>query len=548
MTFLPIVARELRVASRRRSTYWMRTGAALAIMLIGTWSYLMAGQQAPHKTAVVLFAILTGGAGLYCLFSGAVAAADCLSSEKREGTLGLLFLTDLKGYDVVLGKLAAASLHSLHGVLAVVPMLAVPLLMGGVTGGEFGRMALVMLNTLFFSLALGMFVSSVSRSALKALAVTLLGVLFFTALWPLAGAGLNAYFGTKQVARGFLWPSAGFSYSLAFDKVYRASLADEFWWSLALIHGLGWFFLMLASVITPRTWQDRPPGARRVRWTEHWRLWGYGDVAERAAFRERLLDRSAYFWLAARPRWRPAYVWAVLGLIACGWGWGLAKYRRDMLNEGMYFATWACLNLLIKVWFAYEAGRQLAQDRHQGALELLLSTPLKVREVLRGQLLALTRQFLGPLIVVLGVFLLFMFSSVSEATATEDRTAYVALWAAAMIILVADLAALYWVGMWQGLTARNVLRATGASLVRILVLPFGAFCAAALALSLISLRSDLELGPKLALGLWLGLSLATDLGYGTWARYKLLSQFRLASAQRYAPEPGFWKRRLKSKV
>ena len=115
----------------------------------------MSEQRPPHQIALVLFGILTGGGVLYCLFCGVRLTADCLSEEKREGTLGLLFLTDLKGYDVVLGKLAATSLNSFYGVLAVVPMLALPLLLGGVTPGEFWRMALVALNTLFFSLARG---------------------------------------------------------------------------------------------------------------------------------------------------------------------------------------------------------------------------------------------------------------------------------------------------------------------------------------------------------------------------------------------------------
>ncbi len=129
---------------------------------------------------------------------------------------------------------------------------------------------------------------------------------------------------------------------------------------------------------------------------------------ERAEFRRRLLDRSAYFWLAARARLRPAYVWAVLGLVACGWVWGLARSGREWLDEGTYILTGLILNLVIKVWFALEAGRSLAEDRKQGALELLLSTPLTVKDILRGQLLALRRQFQWPVVLVLLVFLLFM--------------------------------------------------------------------------------------------------------------------------------------------
>src|SRR5882724_7405645 len=133
MTFLPIVARELRVAARRRSTYWTRAGAALFVIVAGTWVFLMMLREPPEIAAKVIFGVLTGSAGLYCLLRGVGATADCLSEEKREGTLGLLFLTDLKGYDVVFGKLVATSLNSFYGLLAVFPVLAIPLLLGGVT-------------------------------------------------------------------------------------------------------------------------------------------------------------------------------------------------------------------------------------------------------------------------------------------------------------------------------------------------------------------------------------------------------------------------------
>ena len=70
MIFLPIVARELRTASRRRGTYWARCGAALVVLVIGTLYFLMMQWQSPHQIALYLFSILSGGAVLYCLFSG----------------------------------------------------------------------------------------------------------------------------------------------------------------------------------------------------------------------------------------------------------------------------------------------------------------------------------------------------------------------------------------------------------------------------------------------------------------------------------------------
>ena len=66
----------------------------------------------------------------FALLSGLFLTSDCISEEKREGTLGLLFLTDLTGYDVVFGKLAATSLHVFYAMVAIFPVLAIPLLMG----------------------------------------------------------------------------------------------------------------------------------------------------------------------------------------------------------------------------------------------------------------------------------------------------------------------------------------------------------------------------------------------------------------------------------
>src|SRR5882762_9334344 len=132
MTLLPIVERELRVAARQRGTYWLRSGVALAVIGIGMFIYLTGRRATPAEVSFMMFIWLTIIAGLFCLFSGARATADCLSEEKRDGTLGLLFLTDLRGFDVVAGKLVASSLNTFYGLLAILPMLAIPLLMGGV--------------------------------------------------------------------------------------------------------------------------------------------------------------------------------------------------------------------------------------------------------------------------------------------------------------------------------------------------------------------------------------------------------------------------------
>ena len=541
MTFLPIVARELRVASRRRATYWVRSGAALALIVLGVWFFLLMRRDSPHEVALILFRIMAGASVLYCLLSGVRATADCLSEEKREGTLGLLFLTDLKGYDVVLGKLAATSINAFYGVLAVVPLLAVPLLMGGVTFGEFGRMSILTINVLFFSLSVGICISAFSRSARISSAMTFCIVFLLTALLPAAGAFAVFVLKTKRLEPLLYLPSAGFAFRMGFDAAYK-SVPRLFWTSCCVIHGLGWIFLVVSVFVAPRSWQDKPTRIQNLRWRERWKLWSYGTAEERYAFRLRLLDTCAFYWLAARARLKPAQVWALLGFLACCWMWGLARFHRDWLNVGLYFTTAFILNVILKGWVASESGRQLAEDRKRGALELLLSTPLGPRDILRGQRLALQRQFLGPLLAVLLIEVVLMIASEHDTVNQEDFAFMIKTWLAGMIMLVADCIALYWVGMWQAVISKNPNRAASASVARVLVLPWILFALFGLICSLMTFPRAHEPTENVFLGVWLALGLGADIGFGTWARYKFLSQFRVAASQQYSRPAGFWKR------
>jgi len=83
---------------------------------------------------------VAGRAGLRVLHAGG-GAADRRHDQRGtpRGTLGLLFLTDLKGHDIVFGKLAASSVNALYSLLAIVPVLGLTLLFGGVSGTQFWR-------------------------------------------------------------------------------------------------------------------------------------------------------------------------------------------------------------------------------------------------------------------------------------------------------------------------------------------------------------------------------------------------------------------------
>jgi ABC-type transport system involved in multi-copper enzyme maturation permease subunit len=117
MKALPIVERELRSAARGRAFYRWRSlivGLGLAIMALLTVSMASDGTPAEIQGRR-LFNALVALSWLYAGLAAIASTSDSISREKREGTLGLLFLTDLRGTDIILGKLAASSLNLIYG-------------------------------------------------------------------------------------------------------------------------------------------------------------------------------------------------------------------------------------------------------------------------------------------------------------------------------------------------------------------------------------------------------------------------------------------------
>jgi hypothetical protein len=540
MTFLPIVARELRAASRRRGTYLVRLAIATLAIFVGATIFLIYLGLPPPAIGQAIFIWLASLAMAYCLASGRLATVDCLSQEKREGTLGLLFLTDLKGYDVVLGKLVATSLGAFYGLIAIMPVMAVPLLLGGSGNAQFWRTALVLLVTFLFSLSVGMLASALSRDARRAAAANFALILLLTIFLPAAIAIGLAVMSSAPTPDDVFAPSPIFSLFYGFDVFYRTKLGPaHFWISLGAVVAITLLLLGLASVIVPRTWQDKSAPqvrTRRLTWRGFWRGLSYGRLAKQAPHRKRLLDVNAFYWLSARARLKPLHVWIFLGLTMIWWTWGWTDAEITWYDPLIAITLAMILNATLKSWVTIEAGQQLAEDRDGGALELLLSTPMTVRDILHGQYLALRRQFLKPLLLAIALELVFMEAEARNGGAKTLPVGMVRpLWLAAIVVLVADLIALTLTAVRTALTARNANRATIATMSRVLFLPWVLF---AIGSGIANLWAALFAnngyfpGLKTYVGLWFGVSLAVDLYFGLRSWKQLRSSFReIASRQ-----------------
>jgi len=255
-----------------------------------------------------------------------------------------------------------------------------------------------------------------------------------------------------------------------------------------------------------------------------------------------MLDVNPFYWLASRGPLKLFTPWLMLLVLACAWFGFYLKFRSDWLNEGVYITTAIIVGLTFKAWVASEATRQMAEERHGGTLELLLSTPLSIEEILRGQWLALRRQFLWPVCAVVLILFVLMQASLKPVISPEQRTTLATIWLGGIVMFLADLVTLYWVGMWDGLTTANAQKAAGNSLAKVILVPWGAMALLVVGISLHSARGGRPPEGMFMFYAWLSFGLVTNLLYTAWSRTKLLTQFRAVAASKYAPPLNTWQR------
>lgn len=490
MNGLRLVERELRVAARRRGTHrarWVAValGAALWLWLLwlsalGFWSPRL-GQD---WFGVLAWLLLAAG-----LLDGARRTADALSQERREGTLGLLLLTRLGGGEIVLGKLVAAAAGTLSCLLAALPALALCLTLGGVTRGEFWRVALALGGVILVALSAGLFVSAGSVESRRALGGTL-GLVATLLLAPVVLAKWFAAVGGHWIAAPLTAISPLTAFLTAFAGEYQGRGVPAYWASLGV--GMMWTigFLLLASWRIQATEFDAAPGSRLNLLA--WLAAKSGLQGRQPAARNRppraerswlragcvgrvlpaLKEANPAAWLAARSLGRPWPLWLGLAVLAVMW-FGLWQAGRTagpspawLVSSG--FAVSALISWVAKIVVATGAAQALAEPRRSGAWELLLCTPVTSPMIVSGYWRAARRVWLGPALAALALKLTIVVGVLAQSWTSPLLTVFVgSVWSAwETLTFLGDLAAVFWVASWLGLRSG---RATAAALQALLL-------------------------------------------------------------------------------
>lgn len=468
LMFLPVVMRELRVGARGRTALWVRVGTTLFGVVLAGFALAFASGTSLRQTGGTLFFLVTAFAFGVAVLAGVFVTADCLSEEKRSGTLGFLFLTNLRGYDVVLGKFVARGLGPGYAMLAMLPVMAIAFVIGGVTPGEFARTALVLLNTLFLSLAVGIAVSAWAREAQAAVVGTVAILLGLGGLQMLGRLAPLLHLS----ANGLQWasPLCAFVYAMA---GYYTAAPGNFWGSLIFTHVGAWVLLALASFKIQFAWQDQPAPPQVAP----------AEPTRAPRRRSRLDDAPPLPWLLRMAERSRVWLWALTGC----WAAGVIGLMFLVGSQGFevfwlpVFFVAKGLALLLKIVFTVVACRFFAEARRGGLLEMILSTPLTDREIIRSQWQHLRRWFVGPVGLFCAPLLLRTVIGWDEIGFNAGAAIIAVLTgfgSGAFLALntLIDFFALGWVGMWFAVSMRKPGLAPGVTVLLVLILPAALFC------------------------------------------------------------------------
>jgi ABC-type transport system involved in multi-copper enzyme maturation permease subunit len=457
MTAGPVIVRELREESRRPMTYGMRVVCALALggplffvtrYPPGSWGQTDLPEA--QRLGLVLFSALNVVLLATLTILVPMLMADAVSRERREGTLGLLFLTPLTARGIVLGKTVVHMLRGLSLYLTMAPWLMLPVLIGGVGWSEVSRAWLIHACVLLAGLSAGLLATSFARDRTRALIVAeVLGVLLTLAFATVHRAGLEDLVLNSSSwltvwaggpngagAAGAFWntmPWAGpgpfvrlielFGFTVNFGMVVVPTPGGGYtvetpWGGLLSFLGpsgpliwMRWLTILfgvsllglfgavqVAAWRVQRSWQELPPSRAQQELQEVFtkpRFW-------QGLFRSRLrraLERNPIGWLHQYSA----------GARLAKWGWCLVVVLVEtMLVTGGYqleffrhFRAWqSYLTLALLAGLALSASTSFRRERESGAFELLLVTPLTCGQILSGRLRGIWNQF-APAVAVL---------------------------------------------------------------------------------------------------------------------------------------------------
>ncbi len=416
----PIFMREVTTVPRRAGHFAARAALVGLVGVLGltTWQATVGfsrdatlGETA--AVGVLLFQIVAFVQLLLTLFFAALSAAGAVSQEKDRRTFVLLLITDMRDYEIVLGKLLGALLPIAVQLLVTAPVLAMLLLLGGVGPEQVVQAVLVTAAAAAAAGSLGGVVALWRDRTFQALALSVLFLVLYVCLTQAVGVVGPLVAGGVDWHRVRAWvdPFAAMRTVLEPPAAGWGTLAPAYGFSLVMLAACG--LLNGFGVRKLRAWNPSgEPVMQRETPTA-------AELDEAVAAEKRRAAHAAPG--AAREVWPNPILWREVRTLAYGrrpllvkfaYGIALALILAFALGEldrpggrPAFAAAYglvpvAVLSLLL---VAAQAVTSVTSERDGGALDVLLVTDVSPREFVFGKLLGVaynTKEYLLPPLLV----------------------------------------------------------------------------------------------------------------------------------------------------
>ncbi len=477
---LPVLFRELAQLASRRSTYVVRGLCAIALyvsalIMLSSILHLFLNIGSPNLRSVlgrgkeVLMALnIMVTLGVYVILPAMVVGT--ITTERENGTLELMLITCLSPWEIVLQKLLARLVPMMALLVLSAPFMAVAYGLGGVSVGDIIATLMGWLLASLKLSALAIMCSAICRSTVSAFFATY-GLLFaFSVASPfLALLGV----GWLQLA---VFGGSGLVRTLGFGRT----------WMLVVSYGLGIavvaICLLVARLTLVRTGRRRTRGIKSTfRSMDHlgdrvsrrlgWARWRRAPTSLPAWHPVAWREQAAAVVSTPRHLVRLlAWINVPLALMLL-FAFGLSHSK---IGSAGFVFLMALLWVPVALGVCIYVSNLMSKERVNQTLDVLLTTPLTARQILRQKLAAVPRL---NLVIATPLIFTMVAKALTEAgrrggSHAEEIWVYVGLTLAFMVIY---LYALTWITFACSIKPRrrsHVVATAVARVFAIVLMPF----------------------------------------------------------------------------
>jgi ABC-type transport system involved in multi-copper enzyme maturation permease subunit len=378
----------------------------------------------------LIFQIYCFVALVLVVFFAALSAAGAVAREKDRRTFVLLLLTDLRDYQLVLGKMLGSLLPIALLLVGLFPILAMLLCLGGMQPSQVAQSWLVLAATAFAAGSLGAFVALWRDKTYQSLAFAVLGIVLFLCLTRLIAALGAKLLSNVDWSAVLAWidPITAL-FSVLEQTPEQTTVFPAAMIFVAVMSSIG-VVLNAVAIVMLRVWN---PGREVIQQRET-KEDAETDEATRAkahaaAGAVREVWNNPILWREIRTRayGRRAFLIKLLYAVVLG----LIIYPALTSFGQQRIPFQAAYGLLPVAFLSFllitaQAVTAITAERDIGALDLLLVTDLSPREFIFGKLLGITwnaKEFILPPLILACVYAGFGWLASAPESAPERSTA-----------------------------------------------------------------------------------------------------------------------------